>query len=184
MQAVSAQYLLENNNARAKAAVSLKTETGLYRMPDSSLCLMWVKHFNKLGLMIKYEDHWQCGKPYFTYNYSYDSVGNCVASTISSHKSNFIPVEMTHYYDELGRITSRSPSDASVTFYTELYNYNTEGNLIKIAFSNPKSTKENKSWSNEWDGNVRYEITDRENIYGANNEFKWIVIRKHSCYVD
>lgn len=180
--AAQAQFLFENNNAPARAAFKVKTDTGFYRMPDSSLCLMWIRAYNRNGLMTIYHDHWQCGKPYRTYEFEYDTSGNCIGSYISAYDDNFRRLEMRHHFDKQGRLIRRVAVDSVRQPTVEVFRYNASGKLVKIEFITPGKNGKTNSWSRTWHGDSSYSVRAVEDVYSTNGKFKWTVLRTYTYY--
>jgi len=177
-----AQFLFENNNSTAKANLKVKTETGSYKMPDGSVCLMWIKKFNEQGLMTHFKDHWQCGKPYWTYDYEYNSSGVCIKSFKSSYKDNFKKIEMRHKFNSKAQTIERVAHDTIGYPAVEHFAYDGLGNIIKVTFSEPEKNGEKHRWSKSWNGDKTYAIQEVQEIRDEDKKLKWVVLREYEFY--
>ena len=178
------QFLYENNNADIKASLKVRKETGYYKHADSTVCLMWVKRFNRQGMMTLYLDHWQCGKPYWHYGFEYDSNGSITSSWKSSHKTDFIKVPQKHTYNSTGQLVERVPAGAKAGSVKEYFVYNTNGEITKVEFRSMSGGQEKVERSNSWNGNKAYDLTPKENIRDEKGNFRWVLIREFEFFSD
>lgn len=177
----SAQFLLENNNAESKASQRVKMETGYYLMPDGQKCLMWVKEFDRNGYMTKYRDHWQCGQPYWTYDYEYNEAGQCIKSWKSAYLNGFKRVQMEHHYNAKGFLIDRVLRDPTLDDAHESFTYNSDQKIILIDHWRMVNGKKNIFKSRNWNGETEYKMTQEEEVK-SQGVYKWTVIREFELH--
>ncbi len=162
--------------------LKVKTETGYYKMLDGATCPMWIKKFNNQGLITQYRDYWQCGQPYWTYDYEYDSSGKCIRSYISSYKDDFKRIAMRHKFNDKGQLIERAATDTTKYPTIEQFSYDSLGNITKQTFIGLNKYGEKHLWSKTWHGDETYKIIDKEEMFDQYNELKWTVIRHYEYY--
>lgn len=180
---VDAQDLMENNLAAGRAELGVMMETGHYVMPTGDTCLMWIKEFDKAGLINRYIDHFQCGKKYIDYEYKYNEDGSLRKAYISHHSNNFQRIEMGVVKDENGRVTELAPSKQIKDHpFAQRYEYNAEGMVIRLIRMKQDLFSYVVDSTKEWDKEAEFSTTTGEEVYAEDGSLRWIVLREFEYY--
>lgn len=180
---VSAQGLIENNNAADKAKNGIKSEKGIYVMPNGDSCLTWIQEFDVNGRLTKYIDHFQCGKKYIEYEYRYHEDGSLRKAWISHHSTNFQKVEMEMKLDENQQVIELAPSvEIKGHPYAERYEYDMAGKVSKAIRMKKDIFSFLVDSEKVWDGDKFYTLVPRAELYEDNGSLRWITLRTVEKY--
>ena len=174
---------MENNSAASKAKNGIHIETGHYVMGTGDTCLMWIQEFDENGRLLRYTDHFQCGKKYIDYEYRYHEDGRLRKAWISHHSNNFQRIEMAMKEDDNGQVIELAPGVEIKDYpFAERYEYDMVGRVSKTVRMKKDLFSFNVDSEKLWDPETSYTLKSKQEVYDEDGTLKWILLREFERY--